>query len=145
MERLDLRESEHDMTLNITSLEEEFTNLQFPTKRESNLKILANLSKDMITAVSNFYTFDFSKNFSNIFLFAITVRDSMGVQNPHHGLIKRISGSPKIKDFLRTYFVDFLITGNSLFGEPKTEMDFDELKFFICFKKGKEDIIDENE
>lgn len=80
--------------------------------------------RDSIQVVTNFYNFDFKKiRVDEIFLYAITVEDYKGKENPHYGLIKRLSRSADFKACLLGFFADFWITGNTLFGEPLAPED----------------------
>lgn len=77
----------------------------------------AKLYRSYQEVVSNFYTYDF-KGTLGVALYSITVtHKTEGNTNPYYSLIKRISRSKAAIDYLKKFFVDFYITGNSLFGK----------------------------
>jgi len=97
--------------------------------------------RDNIQVVTNFYNFDFKNiRVDEIFLYSITVEDYMGKENPHYGLIKRLAKSLNFKNFLFTFFADFWITGNTLFGDPLNPDEI-KLEFAVYYFENQDKII----
>ena len=75
------------------------------------------------TLVSNFYTFNFDRT-QNVFLYSIKTKHKIQDNlQTHYGLIKRMQNESYIRFYLRKFFKDYYITGNSLFGEARNDLD----------------------
>lgn len=85
--------------------------------------------------VSNFYTFNFDQT-QNIYLYSITTfHNTTENLSAHYGLIKKISKDRESKIFLRSYFPDIYITGNSLFAQDTKNIN--KLEFKVAYAKNK--------
>lgn len=92
--------------------------------------------------ITNLYSFDFDNiKIDQIFLFSIKVEDCNGKENPHYGLVKRITRIPEFRKFLNTYFHDYYVSGNNLFAEMIDESNV-MIKVAIFYQKDTLKIID---
>lgn len=108
---------------------------------KENIKInLHDIYKANQEVVSNFYTFDFTSS-KGIALYSINVSHKIsGTSNSFYSLIKKMQKNPIVKQILKEHFIDFWITGNSLFGKPYIKDSIESSKLpKVSFKVGWKD------